>query len=741
MADGSKLKLVINYNLLAISEECIDQTFTNMYQTFMNNLSPNVTLVLVSTTPTDELREYSLAQVAEYRLRIYDRLIAEGELFLEGRFKAVDSHRLHHFWFDLCDHFGLTYVQEKLAELCSRHSYEFICVHRVSNVLKKCGQYQDLILLSEGEDQAYTYTEKCLYGKFCRHHGEPLFQNTPDSRRLDGRHFDYTLVLDSDTVVPRGTALQLLAAAAGNPRLAVIQPNIKLELPKEATFFMYLERVRNELTTAENNAITNFLGQTLFCGKALINNQLYVDKIIGSPVNQLEMIPVDVMSHDTYESLILHPFPLTSVSLKEQPTTNLITWSHRQQRWTTGEVINATYIWNLTFGMLIRLLRIVFWCNCCEPFRRVRNYPPCNLTGLYLVAKIHFSLFIKPFLITYILLHSFLYGVKFRYPYIPLGGALVVWLFLPRLFVFRRNLLKYLPLELLTSILQQTSDIFVGTYRLLVGIVAALSRHPLKWLPQRIIEQKYEVKSNCGIFLDSLRVFGIYALVASIACFTLVLVDLYGIYSSYLLIYVMLGIISLLPIYCFLTGLSPMCGRRKVFKLHLSPPCNHALELSSVKRIYSIDTLVRRRMEDSDLSEQNFDLFHAVQPSVDDHSNCSICHMSYANEILPSVEDGLGHFSGNGHVNSGFESNFTLYEQPWHIDGQFPGIHTRHFDSENNELTHRISVDTISLSEFRPIKESLQSSTSSSSLCSSSLSSSQTESDFLPNGVIGAHFS
>ena len=71
-----------------------------------------------------------------------------------------------------------------------------VVLHRQSRVLRKCGQYQDLILLSAGEDLAFTYCDTELYGRAARKEGEPLFRASEDTENVRGRHIDYTLVLD-----------------------------------------------------------------------------------------------------------------------------------------------------------------------------------------------------------------------------------------------------------------------------------------------------------------------------------------------------------------------------------------------------------------------------------------------------------------------------------------------------------------------------------------------------------------
>ena len=51
-----------------------------------------------------------------------------------------------------------------IFDFCNEKASNFILIYRDTNVLKKCGQYQDLICLSEGYNHPYTYTDFSIYG-------------------------------------------------------------------------------------------------------------------------------------------------------------------------------------------------------------------------------------------------------------------------------------------------------------------------------------------------------------------------------------------------------------------------------------------------------------------------------------------------------------------------------------------------------------------------------------------------
>jgi hypothetical protein len=59
---------------------------------------------------------------------------------------------------------------------------------------------QDLMLLSEGDDEAFSYCDPEYYGRAARTEGEPLFYDSDDVKNIFGRKFDYTLVFTNNTI-------------------------------------------------------------------------------------------------------------------------------------------------------------------------------------------------------------------------------------------------------------------------------------------------------------------------------------------------------------------------------------------------------------------------------------------------------------------------------------------------------------------------------------------------------------
>ncbi|XP_071132779.1 uncharacterized protein [Mytilus edulis] len=225
-----KLKLIINYNLLATCENDIDECMQNMFEAYMGNLHANVSAVLVSATKDIKLKDYELYVRDDIRRMIYSKLYLEGMAFCKMRYNEIDGPRLQNFWSTYRDYVTKELKSFHIHSICKERMDNFMVVHRLSKVLRKCGQYQDLILLSEGETKAYTYCDRELYNDYARTYGDPLFETSADTGRILGKRFDYTLVLDGDTTVPEGTVIKLLDVAAGNPDRGIIQPGIEVDL-------------------------------------------------------------------------------------------------------------------------------------------------------------------------------------------------------------------------------------------------------------------------------------------------------------------------------------------------------------------------------------------------------------------------------------------------------------------------------------------------------------------------------
>ena len=153
-------------------------------------------------------------------------------------------------------------------------------IHRVSRVLRKCGQYQDLILLSAGHSTAYTYCNRELYGNSAREFGEPLFYDSDDVQNVLGREFDYTLVLDADTMVEGQVVNKLMQVAKAYPDKDIIQPAITFHSAADSTVFTQVEKIRQKINEPTMTMLVSLYGKSPFFGKGLLRNKAYYDKCL-----------------------------------------------------------------------------------------------------------------------------------------------------------------------------------------------------------------------------------------------------------------------------------------------------------------------------------------------------------------------------------------------------------------------------------------------------------------------------
>ncbi|KAH3787211.1 hypothetical protein DPMN_165331 [Dreissena polymorpha] len=541
-APCDRLTVILNYNLLATGKDDILECIETMYMAYVGNLSPNVSAVLVSATNDEELKEYELQIRDTYRAILYDDLYREGLAFARGEYELVDPIHLHNVWAMYVDVDRNVFVTDYLEDICDRYAREFMVVHRVSRVLRKCGQYQDLMLLSEGEFEAYSYCDKCCYGRSARETGEALFHTSEDVSNIIERKFDYTLVLDADTGVPRGGVFDMLRIAAAHPERGIIQPSIKLHCGPGDTMFMHLEAMRQSIYEPMTNAITAMFEQSSYFGKALIKNKLYIDYVIGSKDDLIERVPVDVLSHDTFEAALLKPLYAGSTFLLEAPSHNYVTWNIRERRWNRGEILLAMYFWKYAFGKPMRWLQQKLQRSKFNK-TKVRTESKLDFVTSYIAHSALRQMMMKPALLLYIVLHI---SVHLRYRYASIIIVMFSVLVFPKFATCNRENYKFVFLETIASILQFTPEALVGCVRIWRALYANISINA-KWVPQRAVEEEFK---SSNPFISSLKHLWGYSL------FSMVLGVLVVIFlERAILVLVMLITTALLPFYTGFTSL------------------------------------------------------------------------------------------------------------------------------------------------------------------------------------------
>jgi hypothetical protein len=259
---------------------------------------------------------------------------------------------------------------------------QILYLHRNCRVMKKPGQYQDAIILaSTGDNKSYTYTDS-RYGKLGRKPDESCFgftgnivkekgQSDDDFqkaiRRLqkrgevhvqrakragESRPYRYSMVMDADTVSEWRSVLRLVEYAVANPSHGIFQCALSLDdsAPGQ-TWYMWAESLRQASNVNLPKAHWTIFQRHGFYGKGLFDNEMMIKSVIGArPVKQpdgtyqaLEALPVDIMSHDTFEAKICKPCFVSEVLLREEPAKNALSSFPQTTRWMVGEVRNASY--------------------------------------------------------------------------------------------------------------------------------------------------------------------------------------------------------------------------------------------------------------------------------------------------------------------------------------------------------------------------------------------------------------
>ena len=519
-----------------------------------------VVAVLVSATKTEELRKHEMKTRDFYRNKIFAELFIEGTYFIKRATNMINPTRLHHVWRSFSDVNSNDFSPSYLAQICERYSQNFMVIHRNSTVLKKCGQYQDLMLLSAGERQSFSYCDQALYGKCARLYGQSMFLDSDDVDSITGCHFDYTLVLDSDTEVGEGVLLQLLEIAAAHPDKAIIQPAIKFTRKPSDTVFMWLESTRQMLYEPTTNAMAKLLRQSGYFGKALLKNDTYIRNVIGTRQNLIERIPINVLSHDTFEAAILKPMYINDIYLIESPCYNYVSWYLRETRWNKGELILATYFWRKIFGNCVKRLQKLCQGGLYEE-TILRTETKLDITSSYIAHAALRQIAMKPLLLISLFLQI---GIYSYLPNLSLVWVIVLVLLIPKIGIFRPQNVGFLLVETFLSVLQFTPEAVAGTFRIIKALHGILILDA-KWIPQRAVEEEFRTSSK---FLSSFKYLWMHSAFAVTTC-----IAVYMFRDDYFF-FAMMATVFALPLFNYFTSLNVKSVRQALSCVSVRSLCS-----------------------------------------------------------------------------------------------------------------------------------------------------------------------
>lgn len=231
-------------------------------------------------------------------------------------------------------------MEKSLAStMKQKYKEHFHYLYRRSTVLRKCGNYQDLIAFCGGSNDADT-----------------LFNydaSTPNIRHLQSLNMQYTLVMDSDNVITKDSLRALVETAEREFEYCIFQPRI--QLINERTFYQHIQATIHNLHIHSICGVFDAFRHAPFFGKGLIRNVPYFEKVI-EPCK----IPTFALSHDTIESALLPTYFVGHASLYESVPRSHVDWSIREERWNAGDIIACVYLLHPRRALENRFQRLFF---------------------------------------------------------------------------------------------------------------------------------------------------------------------------------------------------------------------------------------------------------------------------------------------------------------------------------------------------------------------------------------------
>ena len=408
-------RTAIAYCLLSGSEESSIETWETATAGYLGNLCPNGNLkaavvsvsnnyrvVMCELDSRDRSREVvervlreAYAEVApvvraEITAQAYAGNLEAPMLAPQGTAKYMWSVLLRGPWRSRRSEW------DELMEAKIKETKEgLLYLHRSCRVLKKPGQYQDMMLLmARGVTGAMSYLSD-YYGSYGRprnsanwgFHSNLNWTTAPEGAnreelrnamearmapdiellRANGAsglekpkepgglcRYRYCMMMDKDTVLPAGAAWQLIEVGAANKWVpgmparpgvgpGIISCQLQVERVPDTTWFMWANMVIEATKPSVDRCWYELTGASGFFGKGLLDCEKYIQLVIGRPDKLIEALPVDIMSHDTPEGFLLRPCFCDHVIMEEEPARNFITFESQTTRWMVGELLNLCY--------------------------------------------------------------------------------------------------------------------------------------------------------------------------------------------------------------------------------------------------------------------------------------------------------------------------------------------------------------------------------------------------------------
>eukprot|EP00439_Symbiodinium_sp_Y106_P044984 s1840_g5.t1 len=320
----------------------------------------------------------------------------------------------------------------------------FLYLHRNCKILKKPGQYQDLMVLaSTGSNEAFTYLHED-YGALGRKFRSPCFgfegnvenDGQPEEfdaaceeraerasciskslamvsdimlvaeygRDADNRYY-YTMVLDSDTICPPRSIRRLVETAehGRNKAYGIINANLANDYSADdsCTWHMWRNALMEVSTVNLQRGQFWIFNRVGFYGKGLVRNDLYIPRLIGRPGSAKLLQPAIDVDVTLYEDVARTSCQRSTVKIFNavprgvSGEATLIKWCRnpisamsQSTRWMLGEVRNCSYHASGIYTPMVKVLAAVHslatkWELPKKKFVRWRDVP-CATSAEYL---------------------------------------------------------------------------------------------------------------------------------------------------------------------------------------------------------------------------------------------------------------------------------------------------------------------------------------------------------------------
>ena len=194
--------------------------------------------------------------------------------------------------------------------------------------------------------------------------------------------YRYTVMLDADNRVPAGAVRSLVEIAAANPGRGFLQ--VGIVICNLDTWYAFREILAHHTMSKMPEALFRALGRFGAYGKGLANNDIFLERFVGTPKVPRETLPIDILSHDTVEALFLNPAYVPHVYFYESVPANVFSRQIQLTRWTLGDLRNASFLLPRSVGRIFAFAKKFFRKSGRENSSGRFNLLPTSFTARYI---------------------------------------------------------------------------------------------------------------------------------------------------------------------------------------------------------------------------------------------------------------------------------------------------------------------------------------------------------------------